>query len=239
MLHHARVILGEQGDVERPAAGRDVMEADLVAERGLAGAGRALDDVKAAFEEAAAAQDDIETGDPARHPLELLAVHLAHGRDRVHMPRQGHSEYPRTFVVVMKSLIGAVGGEAREIDRIVQHLRQRVRLAKAEIIGREDAPQDDQSNVRGRVIKRPAAQQYVHRTALQRAEQGGLGNAAPECFQRLTRAPVVALGVATGHHSGIHGTGRSAGNGLDLEPRFLERPVQHAPGEGAMRPTAL
>ena len=44
----------------------------------------------------------------------------------------------------------------------------------------------------------------------------------PKGFQRLTRAPIVALGVAIGHHSGIHGTGRGAGNGLDLEPRFLE-----------------
>ena len=49
----------------------------------------------------------------------------------------------------------------------------------------------------------------------------------------------VALGVAIGRHSGIHGAGRGTGNGLDLEPRFLEQPVQHAPGEGAMRPSTL
>jgi hypothetical protein len=64
---------------------------------------------------------------------------------------------------------------------------------------------------------------------LQRAEQGGLGNAAPEGFQRLTRARAVAFGVAIGHHSGIHGSGRGAGNGLDTEPTFLEQPVEHAP----------
>jgi hypothetical protein len=79
VLHHARVILGEQGDVERPATRRDVMEADLVTKRGFAGAGRALNDVKAAFEEAAT-QNDIQAGDPAWHPLELAAMLLAHGR---------------------------------------------------------------------------------------------------------------------------------------------------------------
>src|SRR3954470_3131839 len=79
VLHHPRVILGEQGDVECPVAGRDAMETDLVAECGFTGARRAPNDVKAAFEEAAAAQNDIETGNPARPPLEFLAVPLAHG----------------------------------------------------------------------------------------------------------------------------------------------------------------
>jgi hypothetical protein len=55
------------------------MEAELIAERGFAGTGRALDDVKAAFEEATA-QNDIDAGDAARHPLELATNNLAHGR---------------------------------------------------------------------------------------------------------------------------------------------------------------
>src|SRR4051812_14896333 len=54
------------------------MEANLVAERGFAGTGGALNDVKAAFEKAAA-QNDIEAGNPTGHPLEFAAVHLAHG----------------------------------------------------------------------------------------------------------------------------------------------------------------
>jgi hypothetical protein len=33
--------------------------------------------------------------------------------------------------------------------------------------------------------------------------------------------------------------GRGSGNRLDPEPGFIEQPVEHAPGEGAMRSTAL
>ena len=64
---------------DRPPTGCDVMEADLVAKRGFAGAGRPLNDIKAAFEEAAT-QNDIEAGDPTWHPLEVAAARLAHGR---------------------------------------------------------------------------------------------------------------------------------------------------------------
>src|SRR4051794_32831566 len=49
----------------------------------------------------------------------------------------------------------------------------------------------------------------------------------------------VARRVAVGQHGGIHGTRRGARNGLDREPRFLEKSVQYPPGERAMRPTAL
>jgi hypothetical protein len=40
-------------------------------------------------------------------------------------------------------------------------------------------------------------------------------------------------------HRGIHRPCRRAGNRLDLEPRLLQQPIEHAPSEGAMRSTAL
>jgi hypothetical protein len=41
------VIFGKQGDVECPSANGSVVKADLVGQRRLAGAGRALDDIEA------------------------------------------------------------------------------------------------------------------------------------------------------------------------------------------------
>ena len=54
MQQHPRMILGQQGDIERAAAVGDMMEADLVAEDRLAGSGRALDDKEPAAQKAAA-----------------------------------------------------------------------------------------------------------------------------------------------------------------------------------------
>jgi len=51
--------------------------------------------------------------------------------------------------------------------------------------------------------------------------------------------PETVPGVTVGHHRGIHGAGRGPGYGLDREPRLLEQPVEHPPGEGAVRAAAL
>src|SRR5690349_12975983 len=63
--------LGQQRDIERPAARGGVVVADLVGERGLARPGRPLEDVDAAPREAAV-QYPVEPRDPARHPLDRL-----------------------------------------------------------------------------------------------------------------------------------------------------------------------
>jgi hypothetical protein len=47
VLHQAGVVFGEQHNVERPAATADMVEADLIAEDGLAAAGWSLNDVEA------------------------------------------------------------------------------------------------------------------------------------------------------------------------------------------------
>jgi hypothetical protein len=40
-------------------------------------------------------------------------------------------------------------------------------------------------------------------------------------------------------HRRVHGAGRGAGNAVDLQPRLFEQPIEHAPGEGAVRAAAL
>ena len=70
VLHHARVVLGEERHIQGASAlSPNVVEADLVAEDGLARPRRTLDDVDAAPHEPAA-QDRVEAGHATRHPLQ-------------------------------------------------------------------------------------------------------------------------------------------------------------------------
>ena len=61
----------------------------------------------------------------------------------------------------------------------------------------------------------------------------------PEQFEGSTRAFRSACGVPVRKDHCIHRTGGGTGNAVDPEPWFLEEPVEHAPGEGAMRTAAL
>ncbi len=70
MADHARVALGQQRDVERAAPGSRVRKTNLVAQDGLAGARRTLDDVDATVEHAAA-EDRVETRDTCRKAVIL------------------------------------------------------------------------------------------------------------------------------------------------------------------------
>jgi hypothetical protein len=83
MQQHARVVLGEQGRIQRSAPGADMPEADLVGEDCFAGSGRSLDDEEAAANEAPA-DDCIQPRDTTWHPLQdrahcLISGHLVRG----------------------------------------------------------------------------------------------------------------------------------------------------------------
>ena len=72
----------------------------------------------------------------------------------------------------------------------------------------------------------------------------GLKRAASETRRQnvssaVPRARRPRLGIAVDQHRGIHRARRRAGDAVDLEPRLLEQPVEHAPGEGAVRAAAL
>ena len=79
MLHHPGVVFGQQCNIQRLAAAGDVIEADLVAEGGLASARRALDDIQASLEKAAP-QDGVEAANAARHPIEPGNAAIGHQR---------------------------------------------------------------------------------------------------------------------------------------------------------------
>jgi hypothetical protein len=74
---------------------------------------------------------------------------------------------------------------------------------------------------------------------LERAEGGGLRHALPKGIERIARAPSSPERPSVRQHRSIHRARRRARNRRYLQPWLLEQAVEHAPGEGAMRPTAL
>ncbi len=62
---------------------------------------------------------------------------------------------------------------------------------------------------------------------------------APESIERLARALCPAGGVALRQHHGVQGAGTGAAEPFDDDALILEQPVEHAPGERAMRAAAL
>ena len=80
---------------------------------------------------------------------------------------------------------------------------------------------------------------HVDGATAQGTHRGGVRDAAPESLECGARAFGAPLGMAIDEHCGVHGAGRGPRDGLDGEGRLLEQPVEHAPGEGAMRAAAL
>ena len=103
MLHHAGVVFGEQGDVERPAAAADMVEADLIAEGGLAAAGWPLNDVEAALEEATV-QDDVKACNAAWKPVQNGITVTRSWAGCFRVPRHGYGEYrPAALRIVYRN----------------------------------------------------------------------------------------------------------------------------------------
>jgi hypothetical protein len=84
-----------------------------------------------------------------------------------------------------------------------------------------------------------AAEQYVQKTAPQRAHQSRPRDVPPETLQSGARTLRPAGGVTIGEHCGVHRPGRSARDAVDLQPGLLDQPIQSAPGKGTMRAAAL
>ena len=74
-----------------------------------------------------------------------------------------------------------------------------------------------------------APEHDVERRAAEGTEQGGIRDAPPELLECRLGAVRAAFGVAADEDGGVHGAGGSAGNAVDLEPWFVEEPVEDAP----------
>ena len=92
----------------------------------------------------------------------------------------------------------------------------------------------------GRVVERPAARSSCRSDcAGSGLNSAAAGDPAPEAPPAHSRAPWRRPCIAVGQHRGVHGTGRGAGDAVDPQPWLFEQPVEHAPGEGAVRAAAL
>jgi hypothetical protein len=120
-----------------------------------------------------------------------------------------------------------------------QNCAQRVASHRVQVVGRQHARHEIHGDVHGRTVQRPAAEHHVERSAPERTEASRLRNAAPELLQSGSGAVGPTLGMAVDKHGGIHCAGGRPGNAVDCQPRLLEKPVQHAPGEGPVGPATL
>ena len=66
-----------------------------------------------------------------------------------------------------------------------------------------------------------------------------IGHGAPENLETGFGACRPSLRMSRDKHRGIHSPSRGPGDSLDLQPIFFEKPVEHAPGESAMRAAPL
>ena len=130
-------------------------------------------------------------------------------------------------------------GQPLEIDALVEDGTQRVEAERIEIIGRHHAGHQVHGEIGGRRVERPAAHQAVERRALQRAERRSLRHPPPIGIERGPRAFGAALRPSVRHQGCIHRARRRAGDRLDPQPRLLDQPIEHAPGERAVGTAAL
>src|SRR5262249_2546908 len=91
----------------------------------------------------------------------------------------------------------------------------------------------------GRSVERPAAEHDVERCAAEGTEQCRVGNATPELLERGLGTVGAAGRLAADKDGCVHGAGRGSGNALDLQARLLQQAIEHSPGEGAVRASAL
>ena len=129
--------------------------------------------------------------------------------------------------------------DAVEIDELLQNLAERVLAAGIEIVGRVEPGHHVQGDEERRVVERPAAEEDIERTALERAEPRRVGDPLPEILKRLPGTFGAAVEEAGCKDRRVHRTGGRARDAVDDDAGLLEQAVEHAPGEGAMRPAAL
>jgi hypothetical protein len=130
-------------------------------------------------------------------------------------------------------------GEATEIDAVDQDLVQRIGAGSTQVVRREHARRQVGGDKRRRIVERPLPGHDLERAAPERAEQRGVRHAFPEDFERRACALGSAGHQSVRHHHRVHRAGGCAGNALDLEPRFFQQAIEHAPGECAMRTATL
>ena len=66
-----------------------------------------------------------------------------------------------------------------------------------------------------------------------------MADAPPEIGKRRLRTAPPALRQSVGHDRCVHRAGAGCHDAFERKVRLVEQPIEDAPGEGAMRATAL
>ena len=130
-------------------------------------------------------------------------------------------------------------GQMREIDGFGEDGAQGIGPARVQVVGREQPCDHVHGQERGRVVQGPAPEQHIERAAPEGAELRGPRHPAPERLQRTTGPLCPALGIAVHQDGRIHGSGRRAGNAIQLKFRLFKQPVEHAPGKSSVGTASL
>ena len=127
-----------------------------------------------------------------------------------------------------------------EVDRLLEHVLQRVVVGGIELIGRQQPAHDVEHQEGRRVVERVVVQHPVDRRGLQRRAWRAAWLMRRQKPVSAVLAPVAAaLGQAVGQHHRVHRPGAGGGDALERDALVLEQAVEHAPGEGAVGAAAL
>ena len=129
--------------------------------------------------------------------------------------------------------------QAVEIDHLLEQGPQRIVVPGIELIGREHAGHEVEEDVDGGMLEPMVAGGPVVPRGLQTAPLCQARDPLPEVRERGRRARAPTDGETVGEHDRVHSAGTGRADAVDLEPRLLHEPVEHAPGEGAMGAAAL
>ena len=144
-----------------------------------------------------------------------------------------------TLVVEMNSLMASRERTLSKRISCVHHLAQRIVVERIGQIRREHPRHGVEPQIAWRAVDRPVAEQHVPGRALHRTEAALAGDRSPEFRKPLARPFGAAANPAVGQRDRVHRAGAGAGDRRQLKPPVLQQPIQHAPGEGAVRAAAL
>ena len=129
----------------------------------------------------------------------------------------------------------ARAADALEVELRAHHVAQRVEVEGVELVRREHAREPEHHvHRRGEA----AVSRGIEVVQQLQVEGNAVADGRPETVERGACAIRAARGPALGERHGIHRPGAGAADALDGNAR-LEQAVEHAPGVGAMRATAL
>ena len=126
-----------------------------------------------------------------------------------------------------------------EIDRLFEQAFERIDVERIELIRRRHEGERLHEQKAGRMFQPVFRAQPVDQGRLEDAAPGFRGEPVPERTQRGFCAIAAACRQARGKDYGVDRTGAAGRDSVERKPLVFQQPVEHAPGERAMRAAPL